>query len=471
MHKHFISMVVPLMLLAGCVTPPPPLPADWEHAHSDRDQITNDTFPTQLNRLPVVGEKKIIVVAVEWPGEKKLDPALLQRQIFSSDHSSLRSYIHAASGGKLNLTGRVISYVSKLSRPEYCNRTTYPFSLAVQEGDKGVIANGIDPRSYDYQFNILDCGGYASASVGGRNMAVYGQALGTYIYWHEFAHNLGSTHGNTFINCPQSGNTVTAPTGCRTIAYGDTGNPVGGGSFLPDAKARYFSGWLDDTQSKLIQSTGLYGLGVLGKNGSQGYRLNRPGLSPAELVLEYRKPGPYDAFQQSDNRANGLWIRYSNKSGALLTTQLDATPETASTADPTLLPGKTLTDAAAKISIHVCTATPEAISFTLALNGEVQPSCKQNLSPPDIKQPVAGAPASPNPIVLSGTSHPGAEIFVLYERTDGGAFYPDILQVADSNGNWRVTLPPALAGHYKARVIQFIAGNLTEASREFSVAP
>lgn len=475
MRKTLILCIMPLLLVAGCKQtsgPSATIPADWEYAYDERDQIIGDTPPPQINQNPVIGVKKIIVVAVEWPGEQKLNPTLLQRQIFSSDHDSLRSYILAASGGKLALTGQVITYVSKESRPEYCDRTTYPFNLAVQEGNKGVIANGIDPASYDYQINILDCGGYGSASVAGRNMSVYGQATGTYIYWHEFAHNLGSHHGNTYTKCPQSGNTITAPTGCTTIPYGDSGNTVGGGSFLPDAKARYHATWLDDTQSGLIQKTGLYGLGVLGKTRPQGYRIDRPGKNPPQIVMEYRKPGPYDIYPPDDNKAKGVWIRYSsNNTGSLLTTQVDGTPETATTLDPTFLPGKTLKDEEAGITVAVCTASDDGATIAVAVNGEAAPNCVSVLSLPKITSPAWAAPAAPNPIVFSGKSYAGAKIGITYKNfyeEDGKtlSFY------ADASGNWTQTLPPLPPGKYASFVWQALGNSASPAlPHVFDVAP
>lgn len=477
MRKLLMCCVIPILLMAGCTKLPGPssdIPANWEPAHDDRDIPIGSKPPVKSDQSPAVGVKNVVVVAIDWEGRHETDPVLLQRQIFSTDHDSLRSYILAASGGKLILTGKVITYVSKEPRPEFCNETTYPFALAVQEGNKGVLANGIDPQSIDYQINILPCGGMASAW--GRDMAVYGQPVGTYIFWHEFAHNLYNNHGNTYSNCPKSGDTVTAPAGCTTVGYGDSGNPVGGGSFLAGAKARYFSGWLDGTQFGHIQKSGLYRLGVLGKVGPQGYRIDRTGLTPAELVMEYRQPGPYDLFPANDNRAKGVWIRYSTKTGALLTTQIDGTPETPVSPwepvqDPTFLPGQMLKDSGTGITVATCTASNTGATIAVAVNGEALPNCAAPLLLPGIQLPAAGAPPAQNPIIFSGTSRPGALINVSY-RLAGGNNWKDVKVVADATGQWQATLPDLPAADYNGQVRQTMGNTASLANfRNFGVAP
>ncbi|MDQ3200833.1 MAG: transposase [Pseudomonadota bacterium] len=459
MRKTTMLCIVQLLFMTGCtqsVDLQATSSSEWENTHDERDQIKGPT-PLQARQLPNIGVKKIIVAAVEWPGEQKLNPALLQKQVFSLDPTSLRSYILAASKGKLDLAGEVITHVSDRPRPEVCNRTTYPFSLAVEEGTKAVIANGRDPKNYDFQFNIVDCGGMASAQVGGKQLSVYGQAIGTYIYWHEFGHSLGYTHGNSLIKCPSSGNVISAPTGCTTIAYGDTGNPVGGGSFLPDAKSRYFSGWLDDKQSVLITKTGLYRLGVLGKTEPQGYRIDRPGQTPPEMVMEYRKPGPYDIFQPGDNRANGVWIRYSTKTGALLTTQLDGTPETASTADPTFLPGKVLKDEAAGITVKVCSVSNTGATIAVSVNNQEMPGCV-------LQPPYAANPGSVrNPVRFSGLASPGAEIRFSCKYSGRETTFNTMASMAE-RGDWSVEAPYLAVGYNTCEIRQHAADITSEAT-------
>lgn len=429
MYKKLKSFTAPLVIMAGCTTMSAPvlaLAADWESAYDDRDQIFIDEVASHLP--PRTGVAKIIVAAVEWPGEKKLDPALLQKQVFSSDPTSLRSYILAASNGKLELTGEVITHVSDRARPEVCNSTTYPFTLAVEEGTKAIIANGLDPNNYDYQFNIVDCGGYGSAQVGGKQLSIYGQASGTYIYWHEFAHNLGSNHGNTITQCPQSGETVTAPTGCTLVAYGDTGNPVGGGYYLLDAKARQRAGWLTDNELPLIEETGIYHMGVLGRAGVQGYRMNRPG---SELVMEYRQPGPtpYDDFSQDDNRAKGVWIKFNNRSSNLITTQIDGTPHTVTTADPTFLPGKVLVDDASKTKVKVCAAGTAGAVVATAIDDQQLPDCDT----PFVTAPPPDARTGPTVVFSGNSALANATITVISAGNP-----TDVLMTTETDalGNW-----------------------------------
>jgi hypothetical protein len=407
----FLLMLCAAVILGGCAQPDrssshPPFN---EFAYDERDVVPNDTplTLTPTNQHPVVGVKKVLVTVVNWQGETTLNKPLIEKHTLSTDPDSLRSYILAASNGKLILDGQVISHVSG-PRPELCKSGThYPSALATQEGEKAARANGLDPANFDFLINVIDCGGAASAQLAGRSMNVYGQAGGPHVYKHEFGHNLGYHHGDTYTQCPKTGITVIAPSECSKVSLGDTGDTVSGGNTLYPAKNRWFSGWLDNTQSAFIERTGLYRLGVLGGAGPQLYLINRPGLEsdqPAQMALEYRKPTRFDNFPPTDNRVTGVWVRYTNIRGALYNTQLDGTPETATTADPTLQPGRELSDSVA--GIYVCSADASGATIAVTFNDEARPSCTPALTRPLVVRPYLGQQTGYRPIV-SGTGMPG----------------------------------------------------------------
>lgn len=457
-------------ILAGCMQPDGRFN---DVMYDERDAIPTDVpLPKPgVNQRPVVGVKKVLVSVVHWQGENVLNTPLIEKHTLSTDPDSLRSYILAASNGKLTLEGQVISYTSEHPRPELCNApSSQRISLATYVGAEAAQAHGLDPANFDFLINVINCGGGASAFRPGRIMGIYGQAGSPHVYKHELGHNLGYAHGNTYTKCPKEEDIVTAPTECTVIGYGDSGDSVSGGGTLYPANNRWYSGWLDNKQVAVIERSGLYRLGVLGQEGPQLYLINRPGLAPAQLALEYRKSTPFDNFPPTDNRVNGVWVRYTNMAGFVQNTQLDATPETASTADPTLTLGKVLKDEAAKISVAVCAAPATAAVIAVAVNGEPLPGCRMSLSPPTIQTPVAGAPATPNPIVFSGTSLPGAWIAVSYRKLGDNWTLSRV--TADATGHWEAPLPSLPAGKYNGKVNQAVGLNVSgDELRDFDIAP
>ncbi|MGT0193814.1 hypothetical protein ACVHYJ_17395 [Burkholderia pyrrocinia] len=437
-------------------------------AYDERDVISTATpFESGINQQPVVGVKKVLVSVIHWKDGDSLNDVLIARHTLSSDPDSLRSYILAASNGKLTLDGEVISFTSD-SRPDMCKSgSPMPMSLATQEGAKAAEANGLNPADFDYLINVIDCGGNASAYAPGRIMGVYGQSGGPHVYKHEFGHNLGYHHGSTFTKCPRSGDTVTAPVGCTTIGYGDTGDSVSGGGTLYPANNQWFSGWIDASQVAVVSQTGLYRLSVLGSTGPQLYLINRP-TSPFQLTLEFRQPTPFDNFPPTDNRVTGVWVRYTNMTNSLRNIQLDATPETSTTADPTLQPGRTLKDEEAGVNIKVCTTDKTGAILSIAFNGTALPYCTTTVPPPNIDAPVPSAQTGHRP-VFAGTGWPGAMIDV--SAPDN----PNLTlanAVVDAHGHWTTRTSDALpVGRKIITARQLFGGKYSGQSdnREFSV--
>lgn len=381
-NSLLISMLCTSLMLAACSQPEKPslvrVP-DSSFDYNEQDFIAADVpFPKAgVNQRPVVGVKKVLVSVIHWQDGDTLDKPLIEKHTTSTDPDSLRSYILAASHGKLTLDGQVISFTSG-PRPDICKSEGSKISLATAEGVKAAQANGLDPSSFDYLINVIDCGGGASAWQPGRVIGVYGQAGSPHVYKHEFGHNLGYAHGQTYIRCPNAGDRIDAPTGCTISALGDTGDTVSGGGTLYPAINRYYSGWLDASQAVVINRAGFYRLGVLGSSDNtypQLYMINRTD-GPSQLTLEYRKPTRFDNFPPTDNRVNGVWMRYTSMPASLHNTQLDATPETASTEDPALTSrGRFIYDSAARISVRVCLTTPSYAEVAVSVNSLQVPTC------------------------------------------------------------------------------------------------
>lgn len=442
----------------------------------DSDGLENDEIAQEIDSpaagsvltAPVTGVKSMLVTVTHWQGEHILDKAEVEKHTLSTDPDSFRSYILAASGGKLTLNGVVVESTSG-PNPGGCGP-----SAVLAEGLKTAAANGLKIEDFDYQIHIALCGSGAIAHVPGNFMVVLGKPGSAHVYIHEFGHNLGYHHGSTYIRCPFDGVTIKAPNGCTLVGYGDTGDSVSGGGALYPAVNRWHSGWLDDKQAVTISRTGLYSLGVLGREGPQLYMVKIPegnsiGSSHAMLSLEYRKPTRFDNFSDTDNRVNGVWMRYSRDAGNVLNVQIDATPETATTSDPTLQVGRVFEDDSGKVKVRVCSVGAQEAIIGVALNGADFPYCTTTVPAPVIDVPADGQQTGFKPI-FAGSSWPGARIVVT--TTDDP---PEAVgaTVADGHGKWSVQLSDARSiGFYSYTARQYFGPKYSVAAppRHFEVA-
>ncbi|MHC8322063.1 transposase [Pseudomonas sp. GB2N2] len=367
------------VILAGCApTKKPSLHSYWS---SDQGDALPTDIPLPIpgiNERPVVGTKTVLVMVVHWSDGDELNHQLIKKQTLSTDQDSLQTYISVASQGKLNLTGQVIEGTS-IPRPDSCKGgPDKPVTFALEEGKKIAIAQGINPNNFDYLISVISCGGGAIAHTPGNIIVVFGQPGSAHVFKHEFGHNLGYNHVQTYTKCQSYQNTVWAPVSCTAIANGDSGDPLSGGSAVYPANNLWYSGWLSSSQMNIAERTGRY---VLARSGSLStlmpklILINRS-TSPKQIALELRQANHmYGQFPPSDNRVRGVWVRFTDMTGTLSNYQLDASPGTPSTDDPTLQPGQTLRDSQSKTDVKVCRVSEEYAELAIALNNEPMPSC------------------------------------------------------------------------------------------------
>ena len=435
-----------------------------------KHQMNDDAIPTNLplpqagvNQRPVVGERKVLLVATHWQGSGEIDMQKLYAETASEQPGSIGDYIRQASMGKLTLKWTTLT--ARIAEP-------YPgnFNITMQRVMEAAKQQGYDPKLYDYFFIFMREAIGGEAQMPGNRLIVGGSGYGHFIWAHEFGHNLGFNHGKIYTKCRQANDTVFAPDHCEVInpipytkTPTDSGDPVNSGMGLFPANYRWYAGWLDKSQAAVIERSGLYRLGVLGQSGPQLYLINRTGLTPSQIALEFRRPTHYDNFPPTDNRANGVWVRYTTTDRVVTNIQLDATPESATTVDPALQPGKVLKDDTAGITVRVCTTSADGATVAIAINGETSPPCPViglPLLPPGIQTPASGAPATPNPVTFQGTSIPGAGITLSYTMSSKNSKSSIETTTADATGVWRITLPSLPPGIFNAGVIQE-AGNST----------
>ncbi|WP_134924075.1 hypothetical protein [Pseudomonas fluorescens] len=322
----------------------------------------------------VVGQRTVLVVTGRWTGGSNINPTTVRNTTIADSATSLRGYLGAVSQGKLNLSGDLVADVDFGTRPQTCTTSTVRDKAVAQ-----ARAQGYDRANYDYLFVAMpylgSCNWGGIAQLPG-SWAMSNGTPSLSLWVHEFGHNLGFGHGSTFVNCPSNGSEVSAPVHCATKQNGDSGDPMlGGGTKEYPANYRLQAGWLTEDKAELVARSGTYRLNTLGTDGTQLLMLDRP-QGWSRLTLEYRQPSAYDTFSPDDNRVRGVWARYSDM--ARTTTknkQLDGTPETGTTQDPTLTQGKILVDEEAHARIEICSVDRTGAIVAVAVGNDSPAYC------------------------------------------------------------------------------------------------
>jgi hypothetical protein len=406
--------------------------------------------------LPMVGKKAVLLIVGQWNDADNYTAQALQEQIFSDDPRSLRSFVLAASGGKLSLDE------FKTITPDFGAKpgSRCDSSDMYQRAAAAMAREGIEATDYDHYFVVVKCQGGANAAMPGNRAVFLGMGSTSHAFLHEFGHNLGGGHPFTYMDCPQNADTIFAPEGCTTSkAITDSGDPVGGGSALYPAITRAFTGWLSDQEQGEITKAGVYRLAPLGTNGPQLYTIRRPGTNEY-INFEYRQANPPYDFPEDDNRNQGLWIRYSTVTTAVASLQLNANPQDTSIQTPTLLPGKQLVDQIAGVKVRTCSAGAEGVLFAVALgDDQALPDCKGPVAAPVVSIPAAGSEVMSRP-VIAGTGIPGATVIVAQ------SYKPEVTlarTTVDARGNWRVLIDQPLPAGRLSVSAQQVLGASTSA--------
>lgn len=333
-----------------------------------------DAFVSGWPSRPVTGQKRALVMATHWNDAAPADPAAVQQATLGTGSPSLRSYLQEVSGGALDLTGDMLTDVDLGTRPTGCDSTSIRSSART-----AALARGVDPDDYDYLFVDLSrhsaCPWEGLASQPGNWILSNGVGYKTWMWTHEFGHNLGFTHSDTLKGCPSTSSVTQVNSSC-TVSGGDdpTDTMGGGGMHLYPADYRQFAGWIPETQVIRVASSGSHELGVLGVNGIQEYRIARGDGS--YLSLEYRRATPpYDDYAASDPLVNGILVRIVTSGATVHNRLVDATPATSTTADAPLAAGRTLVDEIANAAVRTCSVDSQGADLRIAIGSTTPPAC------------------------------------------------------------------------------------------------
>ncbi|MEV6108870.1 hypothetical protein AB0M28_29830, partial [Streptomyces sp. NPDC051940] len=333
----------------------------------------DDAFAAAWPVRSVTGQKRALVMATHWNDAAPADPAAVEQAVLGSGYPSLRSYLQEVSGGQLDLTGDMLTGVDLGARPTGCDSTAIRAAATA-----AAQARGVDPASYDYLLVDISrtsaCAWEGLASMPGNWILSNGVGYKTWMWTHEFGHNLGFTHSDTLKSCPVSGSTVLVGASC-TVAGGDdpTDTMGGGGMHLYPVDYRQFAGWIPDAQVPKLSASGAYQLGVLGESGVQEYRIPRGDGS--YLSLEYRRATPpYDDYAAGDPLVNGVIVRIVSSGSTVHNRLVDATPATATTDDAPLPVGGVLADEVASAGVRVCSVGTSGADLRVSVAGTTPPA-------------------------------------------------------------------------------------------------
>ncbi|MFC9243835.1 hypothetical protein ACFT7S_07210 [Streptomyces sp. NPDC057136] len=334
----------------------------------------DDAFASGWASRPVTGQKRALVMATHWNDATPADPAAVEQATLGTGYPSLRSYLQEVSGGALDLTGDMLTDIDLGTRPTGCDSASIRSSART-----AALARGVDPDAYDYLFVDLSrhsaCAWEGLASQPGNWILSNGVGYKTWMWTHEFGHNLGFTHSDTLKACPSTSSVTQLNSSC-TVSGGDdpTDTMGGGGMHLYPVDYRQFAGWIPAAQVIKVVSSGSHELGVLGVNGTQEYRIARSDGS--YLSLEYRRATPpYDAYDSADPLVNGVIVRIVTSGATVHNRLVDATPATTTTADAPLAVSRTLVDEIANAAVKVCSVDNQGADLRIAIGSTTPPSC------------------------------------------------------------------------------------------------
>lgn len=317
-----------------------------------------EEFPSPTR--PVVGVKKVLLMATYYNGTKPVDHEPIRKAVFGDgdDFSSLQHYLKVASREKLKIEGTFLHNINLGDRPSSCSAST-----VISRAKEAARQNGVNPSYFDFLFIDIsrspECAWGGLATTPGNQIISNASGHAYWLWSHEFGHNLGITHPKTLRNCPASSITVRINEKCTEGGTADPTDTVGGGgSKLLPVNYQLYAGWLEDEDLPYIKEPGLYNLKPLWhEGGAQGYRIKRS--DGTKLILEFRQPqSGFEEWPNNSPFVNGITVRIEKFNGSIIqNTLIDTTPGSAGEMnDAPLMPGKSIYDTLSKKIITLISA-------------------------------------------------------------------------------------------------------------------
>lgn len=285
------------------------------------------------------GNKRVVVLRLEFPGQ--VEPAPTEQECQGMMDYADR-VLRTNSYGAFSLTS-TISSLLEMPKPEidFADRSeieTNAWQLAAQAG--------IHREDYDLDVIVgtTRWNGEAYANIGGRGIVMKRAAADSVIV-HEFGHNLGLAHANSWVGSDDSICGVG-----ESREYGDGFDIMGSGQRSFDSWAKWRLGWLpaesvlDVTNSQTAEIE-FYETATLQPGATHALRI---AAGDKTYWIDCQLPTP-----ESPQLADGILVRWAPAGQTIGSTYLlDMRPETKLfTADAPLLIGRTFSDRARKVHI------------------------------------------------------------------------------------------------------------------------
>ena len=294
--------------------------------------------------------------------------------------------LHPGFMGNIRPDGDVFGwYTIPYSASPSCYLYPWADAARAQFEAAGNSFNGYEKVVYAFP-RTAACSFDGAATIGAQNGIEYvwlNGALNKKTLAHEFGHNEGAWHANSYSCVDENNNPVTLSNNCQSREYGDPFDAMGG-AYLKHFNAHNKAGvnFLTSSQTLTLAPPGGTVSLLPIEQGSGVKRLliprdrNPDGNISASYELEYRQPFGFDNFASSDPVVNGVSMRldttqlYSANNSFLL----DATPSTLTTIDAPLMRGSTYVDTTRGIII----AVPSADSTQATVEVQYGPCVRRN---------------------------------------------------------------------------------------------
>jgi hypothetical protein len=367
--------------------------------------ITGGIAPLTIAR----GPRKVAVIMFDFAGSPStpFTEDAVRTAVFTGVGSvnafeQEQSFGAISLAGKLRPDGDIFGWYTISSSAAVCDPDTWMVAANSEAAAAGVDLAGYQHRIYLFP-RVAACAWAGAADMPGSDSFING-TLSVRVIAHELGHNIGAHHAST-IDCTDGGVRVAFSGTCTQSEYGDPFDVMGASLRHSAAFRKVEYGFLPAGHAATVTQSGTYQVASASAAAGavQSLRVKR-GAAPDYWYIELRsQAGAFDNFGAADPPVTGIGLRLAGDYGIGVRTRLiDATPQTATSADAPLQAGQQFTDPLSGISIAA-----DSVALGTAMVRVTLPGVSG--TPP---------PAASAPSIMAPDPSPPARIVVAAKRID-----------------------------------------------------